>query len=222
MRCLVVDDDGVARGIMEKYVGRHDALELVDSCKDGIEAANVLSSELIEVLFLDVMLPEIDGLSLLRSLSHRPHVVLVSASPEFAVEAFDIEVVDYLLKPVSYARFLKAVERIMRSVTAEDETVFVKVEGRLVKVDLNKLKWIEAQGDYVQFHMEGKDLLVSSTMRKLSSTLPVKDFVRVHRSYIVRLDKIEDIEDTTIVIDRDVIPISASHKEELLSRLTRL
>jgi DNA-binding LytR/AlgR family response regulator len=222
MRCLVVEDDSVAREIMERYVERHDALELVASCQDGIEAANMLSSESIDVLFLDVMLPEIDGLSLLRSMSHRPQVVLVSASPEYAVEAFDIEVVDYLLKPVSYARFLKAVERITRSVTTEDDTVFVKVEGRLVKVDLNRLKWIEAQGDYVQFHMEGKDLLVSSTMRKLSSTLPVKDFVRVHRSYIVRLDKIEDIEDTTIVIDRDVIPISASYKEELLSRLTRL
>ena len=222
MKCLVVDDDAVARSLLEVYVRRHDALELVTSCANAIDAANVLTSDPIDVLFLDVMLPEIDGLSLLRSLPHHPHVVLVSASAEFAVEAFDIEVVDYLLKPISYARFLKAVERVIRSVERADETVFVKVEGRLVKVDLNSVRWIEAQGDYVMFHLSDKQILASTTMRKLSATLPSKDFVRVHRSYIVRLDKIGDIEDTTIVIDRDVIPISASYKEELLGRLTRL
>jgi len=222
MKCLVVDDDSVARNILETFISRHDGLDLAASCKDAIEAANLLVSEPIDVVFLDVMLPEIDGLSLLRSLSHRPQVVLVSSSPDYAVEAFDVEVVDYLLKPVTYARFLKAVERVSRSMSGTDETAFVKVEGRLVKVDLREVEYIEAQGDYVLFHMGGKNLLASTTMRKLNNSLPQKDFIRVHRSYIVRLDKIEDIADTTIVIGRDVIPISASYKEELLSKLTRL
>lgn len=223
MRCLLVDDDAVARAVLEKYVGRHDGLHMVASCDSAVTAANLLAKGDVDLLFLDVLMPEMSGMELLRSLAHPPRVILVSARPEFAVEAFDFEVADYLLKPVTYARFLRAVERagrVAESGGAED-TLFVKVEGRLVKVDLADLEWMEAQGDYVLMHCHDRDLLASTSMRKLEEVLSQRKFARVHRSYIVRMDKIEDIEESTIVIGRKVVPISSGYRESLHRRLNR-
>lgn len=230
MHCLVVDDDPLAREVLEHYVERHAGLSLAASVGDAVEAANVLRTADVDLVLLDVELPEMSGLEWLRSLAHRPSVILVSSKEDYALDAFDVEVADYLLKPVTYARFLKAVARAERwrasstppPASRPADHVFIKRDGRLVKVDLAAIGWIEAQGDYVLIHAGEDRHLVHTTMKALEARLPAADFARVHRSFIVRIDRISDIEDTMIVIDREVIPIGASYREALLRRLNTL
>lgn len=228
--CLVVDDDKLSRNVIESYIERHDGLTLKASCDNAVEAANALQDADFDVVFLDVEMPDMSGLELLRSLSDHPQVVLVTVKEDYAVEAFNVEVTDYLVKPVRYARFLKAVERVQRRIeraasdsdNTPEEYAFIKVDGRLVKLDLHTVQWIEAQGDYARIQTGEKSYLLHTTMKSLQQSLPSGDFVRVHRSYIVRIDQIKDIEDATIVIERKVIPIGNSYKDELLDRLTTL
>lgn len=227
LNCLIVDDDALSRTIMEDYVGRHGSLSLVASCDSAVSAANTLQTHAVDLLFLDVEMPEMSGLELIGSLTQMPHVILVTSKQQYAVEAFDVDVVDYLLKPVGYPRFLKAVERVLRLVappssgSAEDH-VFIKSDGRLIKLALADVRWIEAQKDYVMFHTADRQYLVHGTMKKTAANLPSRAFVRVHRSFIVRLDQIKDIEDSTLVIGRQVIPIGASFREGLLQQLKLL
>ncbi|NNE70054.1 MAG: response regulator transcription factor [Rhodothermales bacterium] len=225
LRCLVVDDDAVIREQLSAYVEAHDRLTLAGTCSSAIEADNWLRSSECDVLFVDVEMPMMTGLELVRHLDQRPSVVMVTGKAEYAVEAFDVEVSDYLLKPVSYARFAKAVQRVDRveasEVASEPEHLFVKSEGRLVKLDLSKLTHVEAQRDYMMFHENDRKLLVHGTMKAMTEKLPAT-FARVHRSFLVRIDAIEDVEDGSLVIGREVIPIGASYRAALMERLRTL
>ncbi|HRR09943.1 MAG TPA: LytTR family DNA-binding domain-containing protein [Rhodothermales bacterium] len=226
MRCLLVDDDDMARMLMEHYISQVSDLELVATCESAIQAANVLKKQSVDLIFLDVEMPEMTGLEFIQSLEHRPMVVLVSAKEQYAVEAFDVEVTDYMVKPVKYARFLKAVQRAQSRIQAtkekalpEQDYVFIKTEGRLVKLALTDIQWIEAQGDYVRIHTVKENYVVHGTIKGFEEKLPTNAFSRVHRSFIVRIDQIVDIADSSIVIGRSVIPIGASFKDMLLKRL---
>lgn len=232
MRCLVVDDDAMARAVLEHFIAQHASLELVGSCENAVDAVNLLQQEPVDVMFLDVEMPSMTGLELVQSLVHPPQVIMVTAKQEYALEAFEIEVADYLLKPVSYPRFLKAIQRVERQLHLERQQterpseiegstrfVFIRSEGKLIRLNLETIQWIEAQGDYVLIHAAPKRYLVHATMKGLQDKLPAADFVRVHRSYIVRIDRIDDIADTTLVIDRKVIPLGSAYKDELLQRL---
>jgi DNA-binding LytR/AlgR family response regulator len=230
-RCLVVDDDPMSRALLEEYVSRHEALELADSCADAVEAANRLRRKDVDLILLDIEMPEMSGIELAKDLGPETRVILVSGKSEYAVTAFDIEVVDYLLKPVSYGRFLRAIRRSLHRPDTEvtdpgaserGKYVFVKSDGKLVKVVLDSIQWIEAQGDYVLIHEEGRRIMMHGTMSKLAKKLPSDAFSRVHRSYIVRLDCIDDIEDSSVVIGRTVIPIGASYRQDFLNRLETL
>lgn len=231
IRCLVVDDDPMSRALIEEYVDRHDALELAAACSDAVQASNRLQQKDVDLIFLDVEMPQMSGLELAKDVGKETRIILISGKPEYAVAAFDIEVVDYLLKPVSYARFLRSVRRALHDseaghaeIGASEASgyVFVKSDGKLVKVHLDSIQWIEAQGDYVLIYENGRRIMMHSTMNKLSEKLPSNSFSRVHRSYIVRLDCIDDIEDSNLVIGRTVIPIGASYRQEFMNRLETL
>jgi DNA-binding LytR/AlgR family response regulator len=224
MRCLVVDDDAISAKVLERYIGQCTGLQLVGTCDSAVEAVNVLGGGDIDLLFLDVEMPEMTGIELARSLADGPPIVLVTAKKEYALEAFEADVVDYLLKPVEYARFLKAVNRARtRVVDADtdpgDDFVFVRVDGRLVRIELADLHWVEAQGDYVMLHTPQKRYMIHATMKSMERKLPAGTFIRVHRSHIVRVDKIADIDESTLVIGREVIPIGASYRSSLMRRL---
>ena len=237
MTCLVVDDDPIARALVERFVERHDALTLVGACADAVEATNTLArlraaGTPVELAFLDVEMPEMTGLELAEALGAgpagtRPQVVLITSKEEYAREAFDAEVTDYLVKPPTYGRFVKAVERVLAQAASAPEpgddpdSLFVKSDGRLVRLDLREVAWIEAQKDYALFHTRDRDHIVHTTMKALMEKLP-DAFVRVHRSYVVRLDRIGDVEDASIVIGRKVIPVGATYRKPLLSRLKTL
>lgn len=228
LRCLIVDDDKTWCVFFEHYVSRHEGLVLVDSCTSAIEAANALRREAIDLVFLDVEMPEMSGLELLESLLEPPQIILVTSKERYALEAFNIGVTDYLQKvdekeqPLSYARFLKAVNRTRLAVGPRDH-VFIKTGGgRRVQIDLTAVQWIEAQGDYMRIKTDTEEHMTHITMKKLEDKLPARDFARVHKSFIIRIDQIVDIEDTNLVIGNQMIPIGETFKEKLFKRLKTL
>ena len=236
MTCLIVDDDPIARAVVEHMVQRHDALSLVGVCADGVAAASRLAAlraagEPVGLVLLDVEMPEMTGLELAEAFGsgpERPQVVLITSKEEYAREAFDVDATDYIVKPVTHARFLKAVERALarrgtdaRTEPQNPDLLFVKSGGRFVRVDLREVEWAEAQKDYVLFHTPGGDHLVHTTMKALAERLPAA-FVRIHRSFFVRLDHVRDVEEGSVVVGKRVLPVGTTYRAPLLDRLNTL
>jgi len=226
MRCIIVDDEEMSRQIIGKFVDQTDYLEKVGSFSSAIDASGILRKENVDIIFLDIEMPEMSGIDLIKVLKDKPQIILITSEQKYAVEAFEYEVTDYLLKPLSYARFLKAVEKAREKISVaaaapvpKDDSVFIKVDSRLVKLNKNEIFYIEALRDYVIVHTDSKKFTVFSTMKGIEKNLPADEFIRVHRSYIIRIDKILDIEDNTLVIKNKVVPIGPSYKSELMSRL---
>lgn len=229
MKCLVVDDDELSRGIIEDLISDTSSLELVASCDDPIKAFNILKESKIDLLFLDIEMPKMDGISMLKALSPLPQVILVTSHDEYAVESYEYDVTDFVKKPISTARFLKAVEKANKRFntdvslfTTKGETIFIKSDSKLVQINTHKIFWIEALGNYMRVITEDGKYTILSTMKDVANKLPSDEFVRVHRSFIVRLDKIESIEDNYIVINNNQINIGKAYKEGLSGKLNLL
>jgi len=209
-------------------VREYGELELVASCCSALEAVRVLRTHAVDLLYLDVEMPDMTGFELVRSMKAKPEVILVTGNQAYAVGAFELEVTDFLVKPIEYSSFLRATERARRHAgstdapTVSERNIFVRFEGRLTKVDIPDIIRVEAQGDSVQLHTSAHVYKVTATMKSVEAALPAAEFVRVHRSHIVRIARIVDIEESNLVIGRDVIPVSASYRPVLLSRLRTL
>lgn len=230
LRSLVIDDDDISRQIIGKYIEKSEHTKLVGSYGNAADAANALVQDDVDILFLDVEMPEISGLELLKNLTVSPYIILTTAKKEYALDAFEYDVTDYLLKPIMYPRFLKAVSKaieLMETAQPEPpavntEDVFVKHNSRYVKVPTKEIIWIEAIGDYVEIHTADKKFTAHTTMKSLITKLPQNDFMRVHRSYIVRLSSILEIEDNTLAVSREknkMVPVGKSYRDALLKRL---
>jgi DNA-binding LytR/AlgR family response regulator len=204
------------------------SLQLVASCNNPLQAREVLTTQPIDLLFLDMEMPDLSGLELLKSLANYPEVIIASAKEQYALQAFDFEVTDYLLKPVVLDRFLKAVDRVEKRLAQEKdsyttpESVFVKANNQIVGIRLADITWIEAYGDYVNIYTEKDRFIVHSTMKGIENKMPRDQFIRVHRSFIVRFDRIQAIEDTVVIIGKKLIPIGESYRPELMRRLNLL
>jgi len=213
---------------LRQLIEQVDFLELKAEFTDAVEAFNFLKKEPVDLLFLDIEMPGISGLEFIDNLDNPPLIILVSAKQEYALKAFEKHVVDYLLKPVGLSRFLSAVnfaKKIYESRLAKkktSDTLFVKADGKWHKVFIPDIKYVQAMGDYVRIFTEKGNYMVNKTMKVLMSNLPEDTFVRVHRSYIVNIKHIKDIEENTIVIDRDVIPISERYKSDFMNKLNLL
>lgn len=228
MNCIVVDDDDMSRHMVSRCVEQTDFLKLVKLCSNAIEASNVLRTEKVDLIFLDIEMPEMTGIEFIKNFKEKPQIILITSHEEYAVEAFEHDVTDYILKPVNYGRFLKAVTKAKDNFdseennnhsTSEDTNIFVKVNSRLIKIRTDDIMWIESMSDYVNILTPNGKYTVHSTMKGIIEKLPTDDFVRVHRSYIVKKDKISVIEDNTLVIDKKLIPIGKSYKDELMKSL---
>lgn len=227
MKCLVVDDDELSRNIIEDLIAGTD-LTLVKSCSSAIEAFNILKAEKIDLLFLDVDMPQMSGIDLLKSLTELPQVILITAHAKYAVESYEYNVTDFVVKPITHARFLKAVDKAKKNLqesTLEgtgSSTIFVKADSRLVQLPVDNIQYIEALGNYVNIYTNGGRYTVLTTMKEVEAKLLPPVFARVHRSFIVKVDKIESIEDNFINIGGKSIPIGKNYKEELMKGINLL
>ncbi len=230
MDCLIIDDDEIARRTVQHCVERTDFLRLAGTCASVPEALKIIREKKIDLIFLDVEMPEMTGMDFLRTFKEIPQIILITGKKEYAAEAFDYDVTDYLLKPIDYPRFLKAAMKAQSihnsmQVNHEDgeDALFIKKDGnRLVRLPATEILWIEALADYVNIHTKDARHTVLATMKSIEAKLPAKDFIRIHRSYIVRLDKVSEIEENSVIVGGKIIPVSRSHKDDLFRRLKLL
>jgi len=230
LRCLVVDDDPMAVQVVQNCIANTPFLVSVGSCTSAIEAADFLRTNPVDVLFLDVEMPLMSGLDLLGTLESSPAVVLITSNPSYAVKAFGYDVVDYLVKPITYARFLMAARRALAAVELQQnqgsspdaDAAYVKVDGKLVRVRFAEVLYVEALGDYVHIVTNsGQKLVVHGTLRSVEEKFPAQQFVRVHRSFIANLRHIQFIEDNAVVIGNKHIPIGQTYQRDVLQRLNK-
>lgn len=229
INALIIDDEPMARELLETHCKQTGFITIVASCKSAVEAFQVLHEQEIDVMFLDIQMPGITGLNFLRSLKDPPRVIFTTAYNNHAIEAFELEAADYLLKPVTYERFFKAVQRIsgkkpesqppVATVKQEPTSIFLKSGRRLIQIELNDVLFFVSLGDYVKVITASETLVCYTTLNKLSDLLPADQFLRVHRSYIASLKRISFMEGNYMKIGVHDIPIGSTYKEGLMKKL---
>jgi DNA-binding LytR/AlgR family response regulator len=230
IRCLAIDDEMLALDLIEDNIKKVPFLELVQKCRSAMEAMEVLRNQQIDLLFLDIQMPDISGIQLLKSLHHKPMVIFTTAFSKYATEGYDLDVVDYLLKPYSFERFLKAVHKVQeyldlrdraagqpnaREMVGSDGFLFVKADYKLYKINLKDILYVEGLKDYVKIYISEKPIITQMSMKTLEEKLPSRDFIRVHRSFIVAFNKIDFIQKQMLTIGNKEIPISEHYRDQL-------
>lgn len=221
IRCLAVDDSPLALDLLESYIRKVDFLSLERKCNNAIEAMDVLGKNNIDVIFLDIQMPDITGIDLLKTLQKKPKIIFTTAYPEYAVEGFNLDATDYLLKPFSFERFLKAVQKVQAQLLAEEENgttdfIFVKSGYESVKIFLSEILYIEAMKDYVKYVTPHKKILSLKSMKEVLEEIPGEEFIRVHRSFIVSKSKITKVTTQKIFIGKHEIPLGDSFRPAFL------
>jgi len=232
--CIIVDDEPVAREILENHLERIETINIVASCKSAIEAFKIINTYPVDLIFLDINMPDISGLSFAKSMSKEYKVIFTTAYREYAVDGFDLRAVDYLLKPISFERLLQGVNKffeesstIVHRQTGEirfekENSIFVRSDRKMVKVNFKDIVFIESLSDYIKIHIEGQKVLVTrDTLSNIEARLPVSDFIRIHRSFIVSIDKIKTFTSDTIGIGKHEVPISRSYRDAVIEKLSR-
>lgn len=233
MKCITVDDDPISLRVMRQLIDRCEFLEQTDECHSAAEARKCLEKNQVDLIFLDIEMPVMSGLELLSILNNKPQIILVTGKKEYAADAFDYDVVDYLVKPVLYKRFLKAAEKAKVNhdlfLQEQDESnhIFVKVNSAWKKIDTESIQFIQAMSDYVGIHIdqgEGlKRYVIHSTMKSVQGKLHWQNFMRIHRSYIINVDKVDGFDGDQVYIKEKNIPVGVTHRKkisELVQKLT--
>jgi DNA-binding LytR/AlgR family response regulator len=223
---MILDDDDLSRRILEEFIIKTDGLTLKYSFSDPVECINALKkTETIDLIFLDIEMPEMSGMDFMDSMLIQPQIIIFSSSDKYAIESYNYDVTDYLLKPVSYKRFLQAIEKVMKRVGENQSKlvgneIFIKKNSTLVRLKYDEILWIEALENYVIFNTFKEKYTIHFTMKSIEQKLPADRFTRVHRSYIVNTGRIEVIEDNSVIVRTDdkpkTIPIGKSYKEQLM------
>lgn len=225
--CIIVEDEPLAQNVLKKYIGEHPTLELVAVCNNALEAQTALTQQTIQVVFLDINLPKLSGINFIKTLIRPPLIIFTTAYPEFAVEGFELNAVDYLLKPFSFERFLKAVNKALEKLSTQnsDENkashIFLKADKKIHKIDLASIHFIEAIGDYMKVVTDSGQLIINETMKKLQEELPAKSFIRVHKSFIISRNRIKYIEGNYVQVEDKSIPIGATYRNDVLANLDK-
>lgn len=230
MNCLIVEDDEISRISLLKFCEKIDNLYVKGVCENVSEAVECMQKNEIDLIFLDIELPGTTGLDLVKEMKDLPLIVFTTAKREYAADAFEYRdvVIDYITKPVSLPRILNAVNRVQLKLSKEEVTenyneyLFVKSEGRLVRVEINDLEFIETIGDYVRFNTSSSHFMVHSSLKSIDLKINHPSLMKIHRSYIINLSKIIDIQDNSVLIGKKIIPISRAHRSKLWKRLDPL
>jgi DNA-binding LytR/AlgR family response regulator len=220
----VVDDEPMAREIIETYIAKTPNLEIIASCKNAAEAILFAQENDVDLFFLDINMPEISGLSLAKIIKKKAQIIFTTAYREYALDGFNLNVVDYLLKPISFDRFLQAVQKVSESESTENnhDFMFVRSDRKMVKVDFNSVLYVESLSDYVKIFTTEKVIVIRETITSLEEKLPSKQFIRIHRSFIVSLKNITSYTNEFIEINQKALAISRSYKESVLQKLAKV
>jgi len=234
IHCIIVDDEPIAREILEEHLHKIEAIKIIATCKNAMEAFNVINSNRIDVIFLDINMPEISGLSFAKSINKNIKIIFTTAYREYAVDGFDLKAVDYLLKPISFERLLQAVNKFLNEnipvyTETKDELtieksdfIFVRSDRKMIKINFSDINYIESLGDYLKIHLPGKTIITRETISNMEAKLPKKEFIRIHRSFILSIAKIESFTNEFVEVNKKAIPISRSYKKNVLQRLENM
>jgi len=232
IKFLIVDDERVAREILETHLSKISNFTLVASCKNALEAFQVINNQEVDLIFLDINMPEISGLSFAKAISKSTKVIFTTAYREYAVDGFDLQAVDYLLKPISFERLLQAVNKYLGEVPQEsthqqdnkaekEDSIFVRADRKMIKIVFSEISYIESLSDYVKIYLNDKTVVTRETISNIEAKLPKNDFIRVHRSFIVAFSGIDSFTKEIIEVGTKEIPISRSYRTEVLERLAK-
>lgn len=229
LQCIIADDEPIARQILESYIQEIPNLELLASCKNAFEVMDLLQTKKVDLLFLDINMPKLSGLSLLKTLQQKPEVIITTAYSEYAIEGFELSVTDYLLKPFSFERFLQAILKVQQknksnqnTVIVQNETasnfIFVKSDKKIIKINLEDISHIEAYGNYVKIYTD-KMILTSQTLSDFLDKLS-DDFLRIHKSFIINFNHLKLIDGNQIILQNEAkLPIGKSYRKAVLSKV---
>lgn len=229
LKCIIADDEPIARQIIENYIQEIPNLQLIASCKNAFEVMEILNETSIDILFLDINMPKLSGLSLLKTMHHKPNVIITTAYSEYALEGFELNVTDYLLKPFSLERFLQAVLKVKQASINNIETVlpekeelttsiFVKSDKKIIKINFDEIQYVEAYGNYIKIFTD-KMILTPQTLNDFLEKLPA-NFVRIHKSYIINFNRLKLIDGNLLRLQNETkLPIGKSFKKTLLERI---
>jgi len=236
MNCIIIDDEATARAIISQLCSNEDSLNVLEEFPNAIQAIKYLNQHEVDLIFLDIHMPDFTGFDFIETLKNPPKIILTTSDSNFAIQAFEYDcIVGYLVKPITTERFQKAIQKansklIKQELTSSSENIestsgndlYVNIDRRLIKIDIPSIYLIEAKGDYIHVKTEDKNYTVHSTLKKIEDKLPSHLFLKVHRSFIINIKKIIDIEDNSVLIKKDVIPVSRSNRPELMKRLNLL
>ncbi len=231
LKCIIIDDEPLAQEVLERYLGNIRELELVRKCSNALEAFEVLHTEQIDLMFLDISMPVISGIDFLRSLRKAPSVIITTAYPDYAIQGYELDVVDYLVKPISLERFMKSVNKaIDRTIIAPStnfetkpsrvDYMFVKSDQKLIKIKFSDIDYIEGMKDYVKIFIGEKMIVTLHTMKYFEGSLPSNEFIRIHKSYIVNVEAIKTVSGNELEVRKSRLPIGNSFKENLMKYIS--
>lgn len=224
-KCLIIDDEPAAHYVLTSYIEKNANLSLVAQCYNALDALDYIRNNRVDLIFLDIDMPEISGIEFLKSLSNPPKTILTTAHSQYAVESYDYDVVDYLLKPISLPRFIKSIERFLSiyptTVVEELRNISLKIDGGNIEIDQNEIIYIQSCGNYVKVFTKLKVYLAATTTQEILSNLSTQKFMRIHKSHIVNLDRIKNYTESHVFIDMEKWPIGITYKRELLERLSK-
>jgi DNA-binding LytR/AlgR family response regulator len=229
-KCLIVDDEPLARKLIASHVAKVEALSLIGECTSAFEAINQVRTKTVDLIFLDIQMPELSGLDFIRSLKNPPSIILTTAHRDFAIEAFDLDVLDYLLKPISFERFLKSVNKYFDKASAPsvathsqspaEDFIYVKADRKSHKMLLNEILYIESLDDYVKIFLKGKTLVSRENISTLEQKLPAERFVRIHRSFIVAVKEISTVSGEGLQVGSKELPFGRAFKKSAMSAIS--
>ncbi|WP_425076755.1 LytR/AlgR family response regulator transcription factor [Psychroserpens sp. S379A] len=235
MNCIIIDDEAAARAIIGQLCTNVEGLHVIEEFPNAIQAIKYLNQNEVDLIFLDIHMPDFTGFDFIETIKNPPKIILTTSDSKFAIQAFEYDcIVDYLVKPITPERFQKAIKKAKSKTVSQPSSqsekvesssgndLYVNIDRRLIKIDIPSIYLVEAKGDYIHVKTETQNYTVHSTLKKIEEKLPKDLFLKVHRSYIINVDKIIDIEDNSVLIKKDVIPVSRSNRPELMKRLNLL
>lgn len=232
-KCLIIDDEPLARDLIRSYLEKLENFEIAGECGDAMKALQVLRDQKVDLMFMDIQMPQITGIEFLKILKNPPKVIITTAYREYAIDSFELDVVDYLLKPITFERFLKSVNKyyqlsqeeptapapVSDVVQSDEAFIYVKENKRVIKVNLNEILYIEGLSEYVQIYTDKKKIITKTSMTSLEEKLPNDGFLRIHKSFIVSMSRIEAFTAHTIEVPGKELPIGRSYKNTVLNTL---